>query len=355
MSIKTFYFLDMKNYKLLSIISLIILLMVYWRLDFSRIFQSNYKLSNIKAYAAISVNLDTNLDFYLFYLPITCLSWRLVDYEPIIIAVVTNQTQTNKLAQKTIQYLEYFNFKTVYLRSVPNHEKMTGMISRLFIGLINNSIIDDEDMIFQTDADLIPMNKTYYQRFHNGDSINILDVSSFQSRIGWFDYYNNRYRMYFMGHIGMKKRQWVKVMKFDKSNYKFNGDSILNLVREYYGDSRIKKNSEISRGDSVWFLDQSIISINIANFTKQDPSRNKLYENNSPGIKLDRIWTDDKWLDTLNNKYKLINDVHLYHENFIEKLPLMDQLFTKMFPRDQKVIIDRYVKEFLVLRKSLNI
>ena len=102
-------------------------------------------------------------------------------------------------------------------------------------------------------------------------------------------------------------------------------------------------------------MDQSIISINIANFTKQDPSRNKLYENNSPGIKLDRIWTDDKWLDTLNNKYKLINDVHLYHENFIEKLPLMDQLFTKMFPRDQKVIIDRYVKEFLVLRKSLNI
>ena len=47
----------------------IILLMVYWRLDFSRIFQSNYKLSNIKAYAVISVNLDTNLDFYLF-LPI---------------------------------------------------------------------------------------------------------------------------------------------------------------------------------------------------------------------------------------------------------------------------------------------
>ena len=86
------------------------------------------------------------------------------------------------------------------------------------------------------------MNKTYYQRFDNSDSIKIMDVSSFQTPIGGFNYKSVYYKMFFMGHIGMKKWQWFKVMNFDKSNYKFNGESILNLVREYYGDSKKKIN-----------------------------------------------------------------------------------------------------------------
>lgn len=40
----------------------------------------------INKYVAISVNLDSDLDFYMFYLPILCMSWRsLLNFEPVCI------------------------------------------------------------------------------------------------------------------------------------------------------------------------------------------------------------------------------------------------------------------------------
>ena len=204
-------------------------------------------------YAAISIDLDTELEFYLFYLPITCLSWRVVNFEPIILAAISNTTFNNKLVLKTVEYLNYFNFKIVYLKTVPNYGKMTGMLARLFIGLVDE--LAENDFIFQTDADLLPINKTYYNRFDNTSLIKHFDVSSFQSWMGKFGYNGSSYMMLFMGHIGMTKRQWRDVMQFD-GNTKLNGDAILNLVRQFYGNSSLKKNNEFRRGDDAWFLDQ---------------------------------------------------------------------------------------------------
>ena len=44
------------------------------------------KNKTINKYVAISVNLDSDLDFYMFYLPILCMSWRsLLNFEPVCI------------------------------------------------------------------------------------------------------------------------------------------------------------------------------------------------------------------------------------------------------------------------------
>ena len=88
-------------------------------------------------YAVISIDLDTNLDFYLFYLPITCLSWRLINFEPIILAIISDTTFSNKLVLKTLEYLIYFKFKVVYLKSVPELKlfciKIIFMVKKLLI------------------------------------------------------------------------------------------------------------------------------------------------------------------------------------------------------------------------------
>ena len=150
----------------------------------------------------------------------------------------------------------------------------------------------------------------------------------------------------------MTKRQWRKIMNFDEnSNYKFDGKSILKLVEDLYGSSKLKINDQIARGDDVWFIDQSILSVKIAKYLNQN-KLNRLHVKVSKGIKLDRIWTDKKWLDTFNKKFESINDVHLFHENYIEKLKLLDLLFKKMFSVDQKLFIDNYVNEFLAIRKN---
>ena len=78
---------------------------------------------NTGRYAVISINLDTNLDFYVFYLPITCLTWRLIDFEPIVLVVVSSKTETNKLAQKSLEYLAFFKFKVVCIQSVENYDR----------------------------------------------------------------------------------------------------------------------------------------------------------------------------------------------------------------------------------------
>ncbi len=303
-------------------------------------------------YAVISLDLDTNLDFYLFYLPITCMSWRLINFEPIVLAVVSDSTYSNKLVQKTIEYLDLLRFKIVVLKTVPDYSKMTGMLARLFIGLVDR--LSDDDFIFQSDADLLPINKTYYNKFDNTNSIKHFDVSSFQTPIGSFDWKGRHFQMYFMGHIGMTKRQWRELMHFNEpSKYKLNGQSIIDLVKEYFDDKRIKKNADIHRGDDVWFLDQFIVSINIARYL--DNPNNKMYKNPSHGIKLDRIWPNDKWLNTLLTKYEAINDVHLYHGDYLLKMNFLDLLLKKMFPKGTKLILDKYIQEFIKIKQNKKI
>ena len=308
---------------------------------------NNHKEISNSRFAVISIDFETKLDFYLFYLPITCLSWRLINFEPIILAVISETTFSNKLVLKTIEYLNYFKFKIIYLKSEPNYSKMTGMLARLFIGVVDE--LSDNDFIFQTDADLLPINKIYYNRFDNTDLIKLFDVSSFQSPIGGFNYKGIHYQMFFMGHIGMTKKQWREVMQFNETT-KFNGNEVLNLVKRFFGDSRIKSNDNIQRGDQVWYLDQYIVSINIHRYLKR--KNTQMYKNISPGIKLDRIWSDEKWLDTFKNKYDSINDVHLFHENYKEKLSFLNLLINKLFNKQQQDVLDKYIKEFMAIKQK---
>ena len=136
-------------------------------------------LKNKTLYAVLSVDLDTELDFYYFYLPITCLSWRLINYEPIVLAVTSKLTSSNDLANKSLEYLRILKIKVFFIKSVDYYEKMTGMLSRLFVGLLDDNEIADESLIFQTDSDLLPINKKFYQNFDKSDSLKLLDVSSF--------------------------------------------------------------------------------------------------------------------------------------------------------------------------------
>ena len=122
------------------------------------------------------------------------------------------------------------------------------------------------------------------------------------------------------------------------------------MVKEYYGVSKIKKDEEIVRGDSVWSLDQFILSINIAKYLRK--TKSKLYENPSNGIKLDREWTDSKWLDILLNNYDMINDVHLFHKNYLDKLHLLELLLTKMFEKKDRLTLNKYIREFVVIKNK---
>ncbi len=199
-------------------------------------------------YVVLSIDLDTSLDYQLFYLPIVCLSWRLVNFEPIVIAIISNRTELNKLAMKTIEYLDLLRIKIVSIQSVESYEKMIAILSRLFVGLLDEPEIRDDHFIFQTDCDLLPINKQFYESFDKGESIKIFQVSSSEKPTENFIYNDKNYHMYARNHLGMMKWQWKELMNFDKLTLRLEASSILQLGKEYYEDSLIKKNDQFLKG-----------------------------------------------------------------------------------------------------------
>ena len=171
-----------------------------------------------KTFVVMSVNLDSNLDFYLFYLPIICSSWRkLVNFEPIVLGVIDANFKLNQLTNKTIEFLKLINVTVIYVESVPKYEKMTGMLSRLLVGAIDDSIISKNDFVFTTDSDLIPFRKEYF-KIDDYESMILLDAF----RFGKFRYKKQFYSMYSMQYIGMKKCLWESVMRLDENNLHLN-------------------------------------------------------------------------------------------------------------------------------------
>jgi hypothetical protein len=84
-------------------------------------------------YVVISIDLDTNLDFYLFYLPITCLSWRLINFEPIILATDPRYLPTlldKIISEDNLQRSDYLSMLMIeadlLASALPNKGKILG-------------------------------------------------------------------------------------------------------------------------------------------------------------------------------------------------------------------------------------
>ena len=73
-------------------------------------------------------------------------------------------------------------------------------------------------------------------------------------------------------------------------------------LNDWIIDSYDIANIKLDKVASQWFLDQSILSAHIANYLSQ--TKTKLYENPSKGIKLDRVMTNEQWIDTFIKKVR---------------------------------------------------
>lgn len=170
--------------------------------------------------------------------------------EKIVLIVSSKSSQINRLANKSIEYLKLFNIKIAYIEAPSNYETMTGMLSRLFVGLLPDDFAAANDFIITSDSDLYPVNKEYYNLLNS----NAL-VAWNAYCCGVFKHEKKYYEMYPISHIGMKKWQWLDVMKINANEYKLNGESILAKISQSYNRSvYIKANNQINKGDSVWFL-----------------------------------------------------------------------------------------------------
>ena len=118
---------------------------------------SRLNIDDGKKFVTISTKFDLSKEYYTFYLPIVCQSWRRVGFEPIIIIVISDvniiqnkpfSTRLNLSQLKVIEYLKILNVKIFYLKSEKNYEITLSMISRIFIGFICQSYILNENAFY---------------------------------------------------------------------------------------------------------------------------------------------------------------------------------------------------------------
>lgn len=167
------------------------------------------------AYVVISSNFDINTDFYSFYLPITATSWRRLGVEPVVILVKSNSTdENNELYKKVLEYLKILNIITVNIDSPPNNELIIGMTARLFVGLLPDEIVKDDQFIMTSDTDLLPIKESYYNIAESKDKIVLWNAFC----CGSFSHKNVQYEMYPIGHIGMRKNIGSKLCNLTKIN-----------------------------------------------------------------------------------------------------------------------------------------
>ena len=248
------------------------------RNNIQNISQNLKSTQSYRKYVAISTSLEFEKDFYLFYLPMTCESWRRIGFEPIIILVLTEVNETfidlntfnyrseinkNKLISanlsllqlKVIEYLNRLQVKIFYLRSFKNYEAQIGMLARLFIGYISNDYItDDNDYIILGDTDLIPINLEYYDFEYKNDAITIWNAFCCKK----FEHKKFLYREYPMSHIGMRKYMWKNILTYDSQfdvffiNRSFeiisvDRSSIVKLINHFFGQNQFVINSKMGK------------------------------------------------------------------------------------------------------------
>ena len=202
-----------------------------------------------RRFAVISVNLFSEHN-YLFNLPMIGLAWRRLGIEPVILLVHSPAAaEPDRRATKTIEFLNKLKIKHILVKSVDNYDIMVAMLARLYVGLLPDDLIDENDFVLTSDSDLIPISKRYYS-IDNSNKIRVWNAYCCRQ----FKFKNKRYQMYPISHIGMRKFQWKEMMSLDSAgNYKLDGDTILKITNELIDDrDYIKQNDQIRRGSRSW-------------------------------------------------------------------------------------------------------
>jgi hypothetical protein len=121
--------------------------------------------NNSKNFVLISIDINSNKDYYMFILPYTTVAWRRLNYEPILFFITEQKNLSSKKQKQLRKTTQYLSFLNVTILKVPSHQKypfMVPMIIRLFSGILPDNLVNDNDFVITSDADLIPVNEKYY-------------------------------------------------------------------------------------------------------------------------------------------------------------------------------------------------
>jgi hypothetical protein len=306
---------------------------------------NDYKINNLtnrqetNKFVVISTTFDDN---YTLYIPMIVYAWRRIHIEPILIIIYAddyeyNKTNVSSSSKEIVNFIENkLNVKCLSLKVKKNFSKVISQVIRIFIGHLPNTI-NDNAFVMTSDSDLAPLNFKYYHvnPIKMNSTITIWNAFC----CGNFKHVNEKtYQMFPMGHIGMTKRLWRQVVfskQFNTSDFKLDGDSVMNMIFQVFG----KNFTQDKRKSGVaWYSDQNLISVFIHEYVLAKRNAFSLDLRRYQGSRLDRSLGELKWKNMLENAHTL-TDSHLYQEQNEATIRHFEEFLEKFFPHENILTI----------------
>ena len=280
---------------------------------------------------------------YVFYLPLTVRAWGRLGFGTLVILIGTLSEWT---ARPPLFHIltEVVRLKAavVFVKGPRGSAVMLSQTCRLFAHNIFNTLSDDVHLI-TSDADLWPFRDEIYVPPKGVKVIR----STFSNCCGHFKYRNMTVRMLPLSTVEMTVKLWKEVMNVSDSKSANPSQQILDYFVRAFGESA---HGRAHPGNSVWYMDQKIISIRIKMWAKINGDEKVEYINrNTRRDRIDRIaWVIPKSL-------KSYNDTHLPRNAYQPKnWNKIRPLLNLMYDKSEVLRYDKYSREFLRLVGQTN-
>jgi len=138
---------------------------------------------------------DANPD-YRFLAPVTCLCWKRLGYQPVVLDVAGGQENaTDSLSR----YAEVFSFKVLPVARLAGYRTCNvAQVSRLFAAA--DSYFSDSDYLLSADMDMLPISRAW---FNQQDWKKVMHI---------FDAEQMNYQRHGIAYVGMSKLDWQKTI-----------------------------------------------------------------------------------------------------------------------------------------------
>ena len=274
-------------------------------------------------YVILSVNDDPE---YLFYLPLTCWSWRKIGWNPVLFYHRRNESDSLTEVEELVA--KYSSVETHFLKSVPGYRSETiTQMSRLYGTCVKDGFL------MTIDADMLALSD-YWKHEIDDDSITVYGHDLTGST------------HYPICYIAMSSANWANVMNISGKDYNaFMERDLKTLPQGLSKDF-----------NHWWYIDQDLITNRLQG--KQITIINRgQYSNGYAKGRVDRgTWNTDleQFVDchmhrdlfkAFYTKQIPVDQQHLYAKKWNEHLEMM----TKVWPNENFGWFQKFTKEYAKL------
>ena len=206
------------------------------------------------------------LHHFLFFLPLTSLAWRRLNYTPIIVITGTRRYWDNNTLLRIVRReCEKVGATIVFLETQTDFEITMSQVARIYSSAFP-FFQNKTAYILTSDADIWPIHRYLFEP-PCGRQCKTKVVAYNNACCGYLG--NNKDMAHYpISYIGMTKNTWKDVMELRNVTINSAEDIIKHLEKNNYN----LKGEDGRRGTKLWYVDQHMISTKLYAYLKSQNS-----------------------------------------------------------------------------------